>query len=84
LSLSLGKGDDDPPDMRRLGAHLSICAGIRRNLCCFSLWLRRRPNRIGRADESKRDDRGASRQTLRLSGHRHFAFNREKRHRADK
>jgi rare lipoprotein A len=23
------EGDDDPPDMRRIGAHLFVCAGIR-------------------------------------------------------
>ena len=56
------KRDDDPPDMRRLGDDVFICTGIRRDLCCFTLWLRRRPNRIRRADESKRDDRSASRQ----------------------
>src|SRR5215204_3012935 len=39
-------GDDDPPDMRRLGDHLFICTGIRRDLRRFSLWLRRRPQRI--------------------------------------
>ena len=78
------KGDDDSPDMRRLGAHLFICAGIRRNLYCFSLWLQRRQNRIGRADESKCDDRGASRQTIRLSRHSHLTFHRAKRHRPDK
>jgi hypothetical protein len=78
------EGDDDPPDMRRHGDRLLICTGIRRNLRRFSLWLRRRPDRIGRADESKRDDRGASRQTIRLSRHSHFAFERAKRHRPDK
>jgi len=77
-------GDNDPPDMRRLGDHLFICTGIRRNLRRFSLWLRRRPNRIGRADESKRNDRGASRQTVRLSRHGHLAFYRAKRHCPDK
>jgi hypothetical protein len=77
-------GDDDPPDMRRFGDHLFICTGIRRNLRRLSLWLRRRPNRIGGADESKCDDRGASRQTIRLSRHSHFPFDRAKRHRPDK
>jgi hypothetical protein len=77
-------GDDDPPDMRRLGDHLFICTGIGRNLHRFSLWLWRRPNRIGRADESKCDDRGASRQTIRLSRHSHFPFDRAKRYRPDK
>jgi hypothetical protein len=33
-------------------------------------------DRIGREDESRRDDRGASRQTLRLSRHCHITFNR--------
>ena len=78
------EGDHDPSDMRRSGAQLLFCACICRNLCCFSLWLRRRPDRIGREDESRRDDRGASRQTIRLSGHCHFTFNRPQRHRPDK
>jgi hypothetical protein len=78
------KGDDDPPDQRRLGARLSVCAGIRRNLYCFSLWLQWWPNRIRGTDESKCDDRGASRQTLRLSRHGHRTFHRAKRHRPDK
>ena len=78
------KGDDDPPDQRRIGARLSVCAGIRRNLYCFSLWLQWWPNRFGRADESKCDDCGTSRQTIRLPRHGHLTFQRTKRHRPDK
>src|ERR1700737_3649167 len=78
------KRDDDPPDMRRLGGYLFICTGIRRNMCCFSLWLRRGPNRLGGADGSKRDDRSASRPTIWLSRHSDLTFNRAKRHRPDK
>jgi hypothetical protein len=84
LSLDPERGDNDPRNMRRLGDCLFVSVGIRRNLCCFSLWLRRRQNRIRRADESKRDDCGASRPTIRLSGHSHLTFDRAKRHRADK
>jgi hypothetical protein len=78
------KGDDDPPDVRRRGACMSICAGIRRNLYCFSLWLQWRPDRLRGADESKRNDRSPSRPTLRLPRHGHLTFHRAKRHRSDK
>jgi len=46
LSLDPERGDNDSRNMRRLGDYLFVSVGIRRNLCCFSLWLRRRQNRI--------------------------------------
>src|ERR1700757_23469 len=75
--------DDDPPDIRRLGGCLFVCVSIRRNLCCFSLWLQRRPNSIGRANGSKRNDRGASHQTIRLLRDSHLTLNGSKRHGPD-
>jgi hypothetical protein len=76
--------DDDQPDMRGLGGHLFDCVGMCRDLCCLSLWLQRRPNSIGRADGSKRDDRSASDQTIRLPRYGHLKLNRSKRHGPDK
>jgi hypothetical protein len=68
---------------RRLGRNIFIRAGIRRNLCCFSLRLQRRPNRIRRAHEPKRDDRSAPNKTIRLPRHGHPTVKWSKRDRSD-
>ena len=76
----LGKCDDDPPNICCNGACVYIHIGICRDMYRFSLWLWRRPNRIRRADEPKRDDCSPPHQVVRFSGHNYLTIERTKRH----